>query len=95
MIRPGSRYAPAFGSTPGGDPVTPADLPRRSHTVPAGGVEHVVSQGERLDQLATVYYGDPSEWWRILDANAVPLNPFELLRPGRRLRIPPRTLMPS
>lgn len=34
-----------------------------------GLIEHTVKSGERLDQIAAYYYGDPSGWWRILDAN--------------------------
>ncbi|GAA0984507.1 hypothetical protein GCM10009555_058370 [Acrocarpospora macrocephala] len=49
--------------------------------------EHVVAQGERLDNLAAAYLGDPEQFWRICDANAA-LRPAELTeRLGRRLRI--------
>lgn len=34
-----------------------------------GVVEYVVREGDRLDLLASHYYGDPRLWWRILDAN--------------------------
>lgn len=48
--------------------------------------EHVVVQGERLDNLAARYIGDPEQFWRLCDANAV-LAPEELETPGRVLRI--------
>ena len=49
--------------------------------------EHAVSQGERLDNVAAQYVGDPEQFWRICDANNA-LRPDELLeRIGRRLRI--------
>lgn len=32
--------------------------------------EHAVLQGERLDQIAAQYFGDPELFWRICDANS-------------------------
>lgn len=32
--------------------------------------EHTVLQGERLDQIAAQYFGDPELFWRICDANS-------------------------
>ena len=48
--------------------------------------EHVVVEGERLDNLAAAYVGDPEQFWRLCDANAV-LAPEELETPGRAMRI--------
>jgi hypothetical protein len=49
--------------------------------------EHVVVQGERLDNTTARYLGDPEQFWRVCDANAAML-PDELTEtPGRRLRI--------
>ena len=48
--------------------------------------EHVVAQGQRLDQLAALYLGDPEQFWRICDANVV-LRPEELEVVGRVVRI--------
>jgi hypothetical protein len=49
--------------------------------------EHVVAEGDRLDNLAAHYLGDPEQFWRICDAN-VALRPAELTDEiGRRLRI--------
>lgn len=51
-------------------------------------VSHPVSQGERLDHLAARYFGDPTQFWRICDANNV-LRPDDLVeRPGHRVDIP-------
>ena len=41
-------------------------------------VEHVVSEGDRIDSLASRYLGDPTEFWRVLDANRA-LSADELL----------------
>lgn len=49
--------------------------------------EHVVSQGERLDQISASFQGDPEAFWRIADANAA-MRPEALTEEiGRRLRI--------
>jgi hypothetical protein len=49
--------------------------------------EHSVRAGERLDQIAATYLGDPEQFWRIADANGA-VAPEELTdEPGRRLRI--------
>ncbi|MCC5031709.1 LysM peptidoglycan-binding domain-containing protein [Streptomyces sp. WAC 00631] len=49
---------------------------------------HTVSAGERPDQLAQRYFGDPGQWWRIADANPV-LDPRELTaEPGQEIAIP-------
>jgi hypothetical protein len=51
--------------------------------------EHVVTQGDRLDNIAAQHLGDPELFWRICDANRV-LWPEELTEPeqiGRRLRV--------
>ena len=49
--------------------------------------EHVVVQGDRLDNLAAQHLGDPELFWRICDANRA-LRPDELIEViGRRLRI--------
>lgn len=48
---------------------------------------HTVLQGERLDNIAAQYLGDPEQFWRLCDANRV-LRPDELTETiGRRLRI--------
>jgi nucleoid-associated protein YgaU len=92
MIRPGSRYQAC-------DVVAPTDVSGLQAQVvalrsptrpgPGSGIEHLVVAGERLDQIAFLYYGDPTAWWRITDANPEVLHPLDLLRPGRRIAIPP------
>jgi hypothetical protein len=49
--------------------------------------EHVVSEGDRLDNIATVALGDPELSWRIADSSRA-MRPGELTeRIGRRLKI--------
>ncbi len=86
-----SRYhgiARAVLELPDGRPV---GYLRRRFLPPAGRlpllVEHAVSQGDRLDNLAAQYLGDPELAWRICDANNV-MHPREAAnRPGESLRI--------
>jgi hypothetical protein len=48
---------------------------------------HTVTQGERLDNIANQFLGDPTAFWRLCDANNA-MRPEELTEtPGRQLRI--------
>ncbi|MEX8521103.1 MAG: LysM domain-containing protein [Leptothrix sp. (in: b-proteobacteria)] len=48
---------------------------------------HVVSQGDRLDNLAALYLGDAEQFWRLCDANCA-MRPDALTEvTGRLLRI--------
>ena len=48
--------------------------------------EHVVKQGERLDNITAQYLGDPEQFWQIADANNA-MKPEELTEDhGRWLR---------
>lgn len=50
-------------------------------------VEHLVTEGERLDNIAARYIGDPTQFWRICDANGA-VRPEELTEKiGRRIII--------
>lgn len=40
---------------------------------------HTVREGERLDLLAFKYYGEPTKWWQIADANPQEAFPLDLL----------------
>lgn len=49
--------------------------------------EHVVTEGDRLDNVTAKYLGDPEQFWRVCDANGA-MRPDELTETiGRRLRI--------
>lgn len=49
--------------------------------------EHVVVEGDRLDNITARYLGDPEQFWRVCDANGA-MRPEELTEEiGRRLRI--------
>ena len=65
---------------------------KRRRFVPSGVTmttlaEHTVVQGDRLDNLAARYVGDPEQFWRICDANDA-VRPEELTeKVGRVVRI--------
>jgi hypothetical protein len=44
-----------------------------------GTYTHTVEAGDRLDQLAWTYYGQPLQYWRICDANPEFLSPLALV----------------
>lgn len=50
--------------------------------------EHVVTEGDRLDNVTAHYLGDPEQFWRLGDANQE-MKPDDLTATvGRRVRIP-------
>jgi hypothetical protein len=50
-------------------------------------LEHTVADGDRLDNIAAQYLGDPEQFWRLCDANNA-TRPEELIETvGRRLRV--------
>jgi nucleoid-associated protein YgaU len=60
-------------------------VPQPDRFVPL--LDHVVVDGDRLDNITARYLGDPEQFWRIADANGA-MRPDELTEtPGRRLRI--------
>jgi nucleoid-associated protein YgaU len=52
-----------------------------------GGGGDDAGSGERLEDVAFLYYGDPSAWRQIAEANDI-VDPTEVA-PGAVLRIPP------
>jgi len=90
MLDPGSRYVAL-------DTVTVTDGDRtiaykRRRFLPAGArltllTDTIVGEGERLDLVAARTLGDPEQFWRVCDANDA-MNPADLERSGRTLRIP-------
>jgi hypothetical protein len=49
--------------------------------------EHAVVDGERIDNIASRHFGNPTLFWRLCDANNA-MRPAALTEvPGRRLRI--------
>ena len=64
---------------------------RRRFIPPSGDaatlVEHTVVQGERLDNITARYLADPTQFWRVCDANEA-LLPDELTdEAGRAIKI--------
>ena len=49
-------------------------------------VEHTFVEGERLDLITARYLGDPTQFWRVCDANNV-VQPEELEVTGRTIDI--------
>jgi hypothetical protein len=85
MLDRTSRYANVGRATlvrrtPAGDRVEVVYLERR-FVPPADAaatlVEHRYAEGERLDTITARYFGDPTQFWQVCDANEV-LRPEEL-----------------
>jgi hypothetical protein len=80
MFGKGSRYRRLAESTPvdaAGERSRSKDLRFISPT--PGRFLHTVHEGDRLDLLAFKYYGDPTKWWQICDANPQQAFPVALL----------------
>jgi hypothetical protein len=91
QFAPTSRYASIEKATyvrPDGTPV----VYLRRRFLPPGDrftvlLEHTVKDGERLDNIAALYLGDPEQSWRLCDANDA-MRPEELTeKPGTTLNI--------
>jgi nucleoid-associated protein YgaU len=48
----------------------------------------VVVEGDSLTRISLRYYGTPTRWQEIYQANRETLSEANALRPGQRLRIP-------
>jgi nucleoid-associated protein YgaU len=80
--------AAAEASTPAASSILTSAGPDEEtvHQVVGGGSE-APGSGERLEDIAFLYYGDPSKWRLIAEANDV-VDPSSIA-PGTVLRIPP------
>lgn len=92
MVNPTSRYANIPTETAeDADGAQVAYLRRRFLPPVAAAatmVEHLVREGDRLDNLTARYLDDPELFWQVCDANHT-LHPADLLAEvGRRIRIP-------
>ena len=95
MFESSSRYASLpikTQTSPQADGQSPPVRYVQRRFLPAGSagtrlLEHLVVQGDRLDNLAAKYLGDPTQFWRIADANDA-LQPEELTAEiGRPIKI--------
>lgn len=84
MFSKGSRYRilPEFTLEAGSGEHILTKAVRVLTTRPTGRFQHTVQENDRLDLLAFKYYGDPTKWWQISDANPVPSFPTEILDRG-------------
>jgi hypothetical protein len=91
LYPPGSRYyGVPIAQTTLADDRTVRYLRRRFLPDPGAlvtMVEHRVVDGDRLDNLAARYIGDPLAAWRIADANGVMRMESVVEETGRRIRI--------
>jgi nucleoid-associated protein YgaU len=67
----------------------PAEEPKPTEPKPAQQI-HVVEPGQTLSAISTLYYGRADGWQKILDANSDLLQNPSQIRPGMRLKIPPK-----
>jgi nucleoid-associated protein YgaU len=57
----------------------------------AGATTYTVEPGDSLQSIADRFYGDPTQWQRIYDANRDAIGPSaDQLKTGTQLKIPPK-----
>lgn len=88
MISKGSRYAqvPVRQATVGGREISHLGL--RLLPDPPAATTHRVDQNERLDQIAYRYFQDPTQFWRVCDANRAMLPSLLVDETGRVIKVP-------
>jgi len=74
--------------TPTAPVVVPIVFGRALASTYSGFHPHVVRPGETLSGIAQAFYGDPSLFWRIFEANRNLLADPDLIHPGQTLRVP-------
>lgn len=50
-------------------------------------ISHLLTDNDRLDNLANQYFGDPTQWWQISNANPEWID-WTAVPPGTVIRIP-------
>jgi hypothetical protein len=89
-VPPTSRYATVGTATFVGPDGIPVPYLRRRFIPPPERFsaigEHRVGDEERLDVIAAQLLGDPTQFWRLCDANLA-MRPEELEQPDRILRV--------
>jgi nucleoid-associated protein YgaU len=60
---------------------------------PAAPAEQIytVAAGDSLSKISKKLYGDANQWKRIFEANRDQLKNPDLIHPGQKLKIPPKT----
>ena len=88
MITKNSRYRDALLRTVPTSPTSTVTAIRRFPTASAYTGSYLVwKQGMRWDLLGARLYGDPGQWWRIMDLNPQIQSPTDV-RPGMMLMVP-------
>jgi len=89
-VKPTSRYASVGTATLALPDGTTVPYLRRRFVPPPERYstigEHRVADGERLDVITAILLGDPTQFWRLCDANLA-MRPEELEQPDRVLRV--------
>jgi nucleoid-associated protein YgaU len=76
---------PDFSNVVGGSSSTAPPPPAAA---PAEPRIYVVQKGDSLSKIAKQFYGSPSDWRRIFDANRERIKDPDLIQPGWKLTIP-------
>ncbi|WP_159048631.1 hypothetical protein [Streptomyces sp. NRRL F-4489] len=89
MINSGSRYAdhPVEIVTDAAGATRQVLGPAPPKTLRVRAISYRWQDGDRVDTVATEFYRDPTQWWRIAEVNPEILDWTEIA-PGTAIRIP-------
>jgi nucleoid-associated protein YgaU len=78
---------PDFSNVKSGSSST---APRPAPAAPAEQV-YTVAAGDSLSKISKKVYGDANQWKRIFEANRDLIKNPDVIHPGQKLKIPPKT----
>lgn len=89
MISANSRYASSqvVALTRNGQVVN-VIVPGEQTAVTFNYISHLLTDNDRLDNLSAQYYGDPTLWWQIANANPELDPDWTNIEPGTVIRVP-------
>jgi nucleoid-associated protein YgaU len=64
--------------------------PRPAPPAPPAEQTYVVVAGDNLSKISKKFYGDANQWKRIFEANRDQIKNPDLIRPGQKLKVPPK-----
>ena len=72
--------------------VTDVKIDKMDAPVPAPEVEYyTIVSGDSLSKIAKKFYGNPMDYPKLFDANKEVIKDVDLIYPGQKIRIPPKS----
>lgn len=72
--------------------VTDVKIDKIKAPAPAPEVEYyTIISGDSLSKIARKFYGNPMDYPKLFDTNKEVINDVDLIYPGQKIRIPPKS----